>query len=112
MTKLRGRKFYKALTIVRNGRLSKDHLSDPKIGLPLESKKAQAEPVEVVLNPMEVLDINSVREGMQRGVRSLPISEKLYPSRDGGATPDGNGVGRHESDPIEIEKQRSSEDGG
>ena len=65
MTTLKGRRRYKAITIIRKGRLSKNHLSDPKEGLPLEAKKAQEEPVEVILSPGEVMNIDDVRSGKE-----------------------------------------------
>jgi hypothetical protein len=62
MTILKGMRRYKAITVVRRGKLSKSHMSDPKDGLPLESKMAQEEPVEVILSPVSVIDKVSLNE--------------------------------------------------
>ena len=61
MSTLKGHRLQRALTIIRRGQLSKSHLSDPKEGLPMEAKIAQEEPVEVVLKPVAVLDMDEVR---------------------------------------------------
>lgn len=53
MFSIRDRKKYFALTVMRRGKLSKSHLSDPKEGLPLDAKIRQEEPVEVVLEPVK-----------------------------------------------------------
>lgn len=42
-------KSYPALTVMKKGRLSKKDIADPKVGLSLELKKQQAQPVDANL---------------------------------------------------------------
>lgn len=55
-TAVRSRRAFRALTISRRGRLSKDHLSDPSKGLPMELRKEQAEAIEVSLRPLRPVE--------------------------------------------------------
>lgn len=60
------RKFY-AITILKRGSLSKQHLADPSVGLSRELKKAQVPPVEVVLTLLSKKSFTEVlRESRER----------------------------------------------
>lgn len=57
--RVRHLKRYVALTIIKRGKLSKSHIADPKLGLDIESKKAQEEPVNITLTPIKSMPIST-----------------------------------------------------
>lgn len=69
---------YRALTIVRRGRLSKTHLSDPEVGLPMESKVRQEVAVPVELIPVRTLDPSEVN-GQASKDEGVPQEDEVKP---------------------------------
>ncbi len=69
------RKFL-ALTILRRGRLSKQHLADPASGLDIELKKAQEIPIQVTLTQVDQVDLDVAMTEMSRN------KNRVAPSTD------------------------------
>ncbi len=71
-TTVRARGAYVALTVSHKGRLLKNKLSDPDVGLPDDLKREQATPVVVSLRPLRevptdrILDQKAVNELRQK----------------------------------------------
>ena len=69
---VRARK-YIALTILKRGRLSKSHLADPKVGLDLESKKNQDEPILVTLTPLAKIPVSTMLDSKTKVVKDCEL---------------------------------------
>ena len=83
---MKQRDVFKALTIIRRGRLSKTKLSLPSDGLPEEDKKAQEVPVMVTLKPICELD---------------PVTQLELP-KSAETAPETSGPGIESDDPFAL----------
>ena len=62
---VRTRSSFVALTVSRKGRLLKNHLADPNVGLSHDLQRIQETPVSVVLRPIRVVSDAEVRTASQ-----------------------------------------------
>jgi hypothetical protein len=61
-TPVRPRGSFVAVTTARKGKLHKNHLAHPDVGLSAELKRSQEEPVTVMLRPLRIVPIEQVHD--------------------------------------------------